>query len=296
MLQTHPHIIIYNVTSTKAYHKSDELPTDLTTFENQFTVLPYLGRNGGGRVHVHFCLPQNITLPQLKTSTVLMHYLKHNRIWITPHRFQYQSIVTAGYIFMKSPSMTQLEDYIKSLKLYIIRNGKVPTELFNEEPLLSSKNTSMDISQDSNHTSGWKTVDEVPHMELSRRSLTLRAPSTEEEPNNIQVQVLELKTAKEDIQTICEVILSAKLSERGHGIFVPAPFLKESPEVVYKTALRHNQFLQHLRVIPVSGLHPSTFGMNVPDHDDPDMTFSHTIYIAKAPTTASGSPPPYLFS
>ena len=62
MLQTHPTLTITNVTGTKTFHTTEELPMDMTTFENQFTVLTYLGRKGGGRVHVHFRLPQEVTI------------------------------------------------------------------------------------------------------------------------------------------------------------------------------------------------------------------------------------------
>jgi len=39
------------------------------------------------------------------------------QIWLATHKFANTNIATAGFIFMKSPTMTHLEDYVKALKM-----------------------------------------------------------------------------------------------------------------------------------------------------------------------------------
>ena len=137
---------------------------------------------------------------------------------------------------MKSPSITQLDDYLKSLKLYIVRNSHHkkldPTKT-------STPGHHQDLSSPSEHTpeprETWTSVHDVPHMEISRRTITARHPNPSNENKPLQTTVLEIKTDKNNVQIIREAILLAKLSVRGHSIFIPTPFLKESPLAVYNT-------------------------------------------------------------
>ena len=205
---------------------------------------PHLGRTGGGKVHIHFCLPDDITIDALKQNTYFLHYLKQNRIWLAKHQFKDTKIVTAGYIFIKSPSVTHLVDYVKALQLYIFRNGTLPEVPHSPADITPPSGTSTDSLSSGFKT--WTSVHDVPHMELNRRSLTIANPNAAPEDKPLQVQVLELKTSQEQVHVIREVILSAHLSERTHGIFIPTPFLKTPPSEVYTTALRHVHFLQHL--------------------------------------------------
>ena len=97
--------------NTQAYLTEEDLPQETSLFETQFMVSPHLGRTGGGKIHIHFRLPTQFTISGLKASTPFLNYLQYHRVWITYHQFQNTSIVSAGYIFLKSPSLTHLEDY-----------------------------------------------------------------------------------------------------------------------------------------------------------------------------------------
>jgi len=292
--QCYPDTLIINVANNQQFLKAKDIPMDPIKFEQQFIVRPHLGRSGGGKVHIHFRLPEDITIDVLKQNTSFLNYLKHNRVWLAHHQFQDMAIVTAGYIFMKSPSVTHFVDYVKALKLYIFRNGNPPEGPQHTPNINSTVAASAESVSSGPQT--WASVHDVPHMELNRRSLTLTKPNASPDDKPLQVQVLELKTSQENVHVIREAILSAHLSERTHGIFIPTPFLKTSPSEVYTTALRHVNFLQNLRVIPVSGLHPSTFSMDISAPDEPHRTFFDFIYTTKANPTNNDSHPSYLFS
>jgi len=294
MTQCYPDMPIINVSNNKTFTLALDIPTNLTQFENLFTVCPHLGRMGGGKVHIHFRLPVNITIEELKQNPPFLMYLKHHRIWSANHHFTDLSIVTVRYIFMKSPSITHLVDYVKTLKMYIFRNGTIPEELLRNQDPSTKIDSDTNLSQSG--STPWTSVHDIPHMELNRRNLTIKNPNATPDDKPAQVTVLELKSSPKHVQVLREAILSAKISERWHGIFIPPNFIKESPSVVYTTALRHIQFLQQLRVIPVSGLHSSTFSMPISDPDDPNKTFFDLIYTTKATSVDKSKPSSYLFS
>ena len=114
-------INMYNVESTKAFTKPEDLPTDVTKFTQYFHVQPYLGRNGAGRIHIHFNLPDKITIETLKQNKNFLHYLQTNKIWLTTHHFKDSNIALAGFIFMKSPTLTHNTEYVKALRTFLLR-------------------------------------------------------------------------------------------------------------------------------------------------------------------------------
>ena len=85
--------------------------------------------------------------------------------------------------------------------------------------------------------------------------MQLRPTTTDPDAKSINTPVLELKSDLQHIQTMREVLLQSQLLLRAFGVFIPPAFLKDKPQAVYNTALRHTQFLHRLRVIPVSGIH-----------------------------------------
>ena len=101
----------------------------------------------------------------------------------------------------------------------------------------------------------WHTVDDVPHMELVRHNIKIKPLPNTPEGKIIQAPILELRCAQVHAPFIREAILTSKTNTRGHGVFIPTSFFKAEPEAVYKTALRHMQYLQTLKVIPVSAIH-----------------------------------------
>ena len=66
--------------------------------------------------------------------------------------------------------------------------------------------------------------------------------------------------------------------------------------MVYNTAIKHLHYIQSLRVIPVSGIHPTIFDLNVSAPGDPPKTFFHKLYSIQASAKAMGKPPKLLFS
>ena len=106
LLQQHPDLTIYNVAGDHHFAKVDDIPGETTHFGKHFVVSPHLGRNGGGRVHLHFNIPTKYSLHEIKQSYHFLNYLKQNRVWLTQHKFTDNKIITAGYIFLKSPYMT----------------------------------------------------------------------------------------------------------------------------------------------------------------------------------------------
>ena len=176
---------------------------------------------------------------------------------------------------MKSPLLTHTEDYIKFLKLYLVRNSHHKPSDHEDE--VASHTSSMLHSSKNGYPSQprevWRSVADVPHMEINRRTLHLRPPYSTTENKTLTTVVLDLKTDKQHVQTIREAILSANISDRAHGIFIPTTFIKESPQAVYNTALCHIHFLQTLLLIPVSGLHRSTFSVDISNPEEPHTTF-----------------------
>ena len=219
--------------------------------------------------------------------------MQQNRIWLASHLFSDDKIVTAGYIFMKSPYMTHMDDYIINLKHHLLRQD------YNKRSA-----TTMDSSDDeadentttSKNCHNWQSIADVPHMEIMRRFLTVHPETTDTSSKTLQVPVLELKCAQMQLHLIRELLLKAKLSVRTYGIFIPSYFLTEAPTAVYNTAVRHNQFLNRLKVIPVSGLHKSTLDLKVPSTDGPPQFLYQTAYNTQEESQEEGSTATYLFA
>ena len=133
-------------------------------------------------------------------------------------------------------------------------------------------------------------------MELSRRTLTVSAPMQQTEAKNISTQVLDLKGDLDQIHILREAIIKSKLPEKQLGIFIPPAFLKEEPDAVYATAVRHLQLVSQLKVITVSGIHPNTMDMNVSHPDDPAVTLYQKLYNVKETSKDNSHPANFLFT
>ena len=113
----------------------------------------------------------------------------------------------------------------------------------------------------------------MPHLELGRRNLTIAAPTTQPEAKTITAPVLDIKCDLTHIHTIREALIKSNLPLRMFGVFIPPSFLKEKPEAVYATAVRHVKFLSKLEIIPVSGIHHTVMDMTGTATDDQNQTF-----------------------
>jgi len=76
MKNVYPHITLYNMTGEQQFTKTEDIPTEVTRFENLFEVHPHLNRNGGGKIHVHFRITTSISLAHLKDNNPFLNYLK----------------------------------------------------------------------------------------------------------------------------------------------------------------------------------------------------------------------------
>ena len=227
--KAHPGLYIYNVTSDKYYTTVDNLPNTMEQFNKNFVTVSHFWRTGGGKLHIHFNVPEVYPLINLKQSPQLMHYLRAQQIWLVTHQFTDTNIATAGFIFMKSPMMTHLDDYVKALKMDL--------EPYASKFQLSQENTSTTLAPENSHQEPYNnpdsdciaeqtsaTTDKIPHLELVRHSLTIRDPNPDTASKPLYVPVLELKCDQNHLHTMREVILQAQLQVRGYGIFIPPSF------------------------------------------------------------------------
>ena len=109
----------YNVDSTHQVLLAENFHLSGAQFETHFLVQPHLGRNGGGRIHLHFRVSEALTIASVTKSYTLLNYLQRNRIWLAEHKFQDTAIASAGFIFLKSPAMTHQVEYIHSLRHHL---------------------------------------------------------------------------------------------------------------------------------------------------------------------------------
>jgi len=293
--QVNPSIHIYNVEGNQKFTKDTEIPENITQFNKNFLVSPHLGRTGVGRIHLHFRLSHTYDIETLKENRSFLHYLQTQRIWLTPHYFRDTNIATAGFIFMKSPGMTHLVDYLKSLKLYLLRQESL------KRPAPATPDSSDDeatepINNQEQSLPRWTSIDNLPHLELMRRSLTIRPPSSDQDAKTLQVPVLELKCDQEHLATVREALLKSKLPVRQYGVFVPPSFFNEERAAVYKTAQRHIQFVTRLKVIPVSGIHPSLLDMKTTTPEGNSQSFLTQVLNEKFTPENNTKPPTYLFA
>ena len=93
---------------------------------------------------------------------------------------------------MKSPSMTHYDDYLKTIKLHLLRHA-FSTRTASASPDSSDDEASVTKDHPTSPTTKWQTVADIPHLELMRRSLNIKPPTTTENSKNIQAPVLELK-------------------------------------------------------------------------------------------------------
>ena len=253
LIENYPSINLTNVDGTSSYTKTDDLPSDIDTFEKHFQVSPHLGRSGGGKVHLHFRISTEITIAQLKQKTTIIQHLQRNRIWLTPHQFTDINIGTVGYVFMKYPSMTHLTDYVHSLKMYLLQKvATYCTPYPHEEQPTENPSDDQYNRHDMNIdklADKWKLLQDLPHMEIMRRTLTINPPNGQSNDNPISTQVLELKCNFSQVHLLREVLLQAQLPLRQFGIFIPPTFLKEEGKASYNTALRHVQFLFFFNIL-----------------------------------------------
>ena len=128
MAKDFPTITFSSVSGAKTVSSTSDIPEDQIKFKTLFPVYPHLRPNGGGKVHVHFCIPASITIERIKQSTDTLTYLQRQQIWLTPHKFMDGQLATAGYIFMKSPSLTHISNYIKTLKTHLLQTNPSITD------------------------------------------------------------------------------------------------------------------------------------------------------------------------
>ena len=93
-----------------------------------------------------------------------------------------------------------------------------------------------------------------------------------------------------------EVLLQSHLSLRAFGVFLPPAFLKDEPQAVYKTAIRHTQFLHRLRVISVSGLHHTLLHKTIKTDADIQPTLHQHLLNIKETSTEVGKLATFLFA
>jgi len=176
--------------------------------------------------------------------------------------------------------------------------------MLRHEFLQRSAQASVDSSDDEameptstkeNEPNNWQTYDDVPHVELAKRMLLIRPPNSDSTDKALQVPVLELKCAQGHLAIIREVMLQMKLAVRTFGIFIPPSFFNEEPTAVYNTAVRHMQFINRLKMIPVSGIHSNVMDLKIPTDDGPHQSFYQFIYNTKE-TSAAGTTATYLFA
>ena len=162
MKATQPEIPLYDVTGTNVYDKPEDLPDDPTTFEKGFPVFPHLRRTGGSGVHVHFRIKQPMTIDLMKKQPQFLHYLQRNRIWLAPHQFSDGSIASVGFIFLKSPALTHLENYVTSLRMHLVSTKQHSPPEHQSEDNTQDDGSSMKDTTDIDKTTAWTTVQEVP--------------------------------------------------------------------------------------------------------------------------------------
>ena len=109
-------------------------------FEQHFLVQPHLGRNGGGRIHVHFRVSKAFSLSHISQHRSLLQFLQHCRIWLAIHQFSDKAIATVGFIFLKSPAMTNQEDYTRNIKTHLLRQPSSNPSIQNLEASQSYDN------------------------------------------------------------------------------------------------------------------------------------------------------------
>ena len=100
---------------------------------------------------------------------------------------------------MKSPTLTHTDDCIKSLKAHLLRNDFLKRTA--QAPMDSSDDEAPDRSADHESPSHqWNTIAEVPHMELTRRFLTIRPQNDANDNKLLQVPTLELKCSQHQLR------------------------------------------------------------------------------------------------
>ena len=148
-----------------------------------------------------------LPIEQLKNNQGILTYLQQKRIWLTLHLFSEDKIVTAGYIFMKSPYMTHMADYILNLKNHLLCQDyeKRTTNTMDSSDDEADENTTMP-----KNFHNWQSLAEFPHMEIMRRFLTVNHASTDDATKTLQVPVLELKRAQGQLRLIRGLVLAVK--------------------------------------------------------------------------------------
>ena len=133
-------------------------------------------------------------------------------------------------------------------------------------------------------------------MELKKRTITILPHSDTTEAQPLKVPILELRCGQAHVHYLREAIMNSKTNTRGHGIFIPTPFLREEKEAVYKTAVRHLNYLHTLRAVPVSGIHHTLLDLDISANDEPSQTFFQCLHSVKESSKEMGKPASYLFN
>ena len=172
-------------------------------------------------------LPSTYHLENLKQDRAILQYLQHYRIWLTQHKFQCTKIASVGFIFMKSLSMTHAPEYLKSLKKHLLCHDYLKWNA-QEDMDSSDDEATTTVSNKASTSNNWQSLEDVPHMELMRRSLIIWPPPHDPDTKTLPVSVLELKCDQEHLHTIREAIVQSKIPVRTFGILFLHPFLQRN--------------------------------------------------------------------
>ena len=215
----------------------DSIPED-DSFNDHFQVKDFLFRKLR-KVVVHMKLITSYHINQLKYREQVKAHLFQNNIWLKPDRFETRVESSPGVILMISPKIANRDDFKEELTIALttaIHNLK--TDSCHQNNIVDNQESSIN-TQISNG--------KVPpfYLEISTKKW-----------RDVRAEVLRINCAKDDSDYM--KFLLSSIGEQcllKRGVFLPEGLhLMEGKELVYTMLSEHNQYMETVVAIPISGL------------------------------------------
>jgi hypothetical protein len=260
-------------TVNKTMSSITRFPHDETSFKDFFHVDPNLRPNGDGTVFIYFSIESSMTegIANITNDPMIKDYLKSVRTYIKSYDFDTFMTLTIGSLFKKSFTHSNLSILLVNLTTALYQALSI------QQCDENLPDTTDDLMSETNHSEQL-----VPYFELATRRI---AHTIYTQPDDarlvLDTKAIQVKCSSRNADELAALIVLADLKQSDFGIFVPSAWANTKREQYGDFIVAHNEYLDNLVKITVTGLHRDIFSelINYPTEvDEPYSVYDVLLF------------------
>jgi hypothetical protein len=241
-------IPLTNMTSISAFPNGDKELKEFFHIDNKRRA------NGGQSFFVYFSIECATTegISNITDDHSIAHFLKENHVYFQPHDFNTFQTIILGSLFKKSHFHADRD----------ITQVNLTTALY------TALSQQMGDCDDKENPDAIITDD--PHDKLVPYFIVIERTihhTTHTQPNDVRVRLdtkaLMIRCSTKDADELSNLIIAADLPETEFGIFIPTKWANTMNTKYGAYIMAHNEYLDTLAKITVTGLHKDLFNVRL---------------------------------